>query len=404
MTKLARRRGMSDRQVAALRKKAKRYIVPDPELRGHYVRVMPTGPNTFVAVARDPYHKQIWCTLGSSDVVTIEEAREKARTAIKRIKAGLPPFEAPPAKPDSFESIAATWVARHVRAKGLRSRDEIERCLTKYVLPHWREREFESLRRSDVARLLDHVEDNHGRRQADVVLGVVRAIGNWRASRNDDYVSPFVRGMSRADPAAGRRARVFDDTELRQVWRVAGEAGTFGALVQTLLLTGQRLGKVVSMRWDDVDKDGVWTIPSAPREKGNAGALKLPKLALDIIRAQPRFTSNVHVFAAGRGKGHTNNMGAAKTALDAKLPPMPRWVLHDLRRSARSLMARADVQPHVAEAVLGHALPSIQATYNRYRFDAEKADALQRLANLVEMIVHPPADNVRQLPRRRRRT
>ena len=61
-------------------------------------------------------------------------------------------------------------------------------CLTKYVLPHWREREFESLRRSDVARLLDHVEDNHGRRQADVVLSVVRAIGNWHASRNDDYV------------------------------------------------------------------------------------------------------------------------------------------------------------------------------------------------------------------------
>lgn len=66
-------------------------------------------------------------------------------------------------------------------------------------------------------------------------------------------------------------------------------------------------------------------------------------------------------------------------------------------------MARADVQPHVAEAVLGHALPAIQATYNRYRFDAEKADALQRLANLVGTIVNPPADNVRQLPRRRRR-
>ena len=59
MTRPARRRGLSDRQVAALRKKAKRYIVPDPELRGHYVRVMPQGANVFCAVARDPYRKQI---------------------------------------------------------------------------------------------------------------------------------------------------------------------------------------------------------------------------------------------------------------------------------------------------------------------------------------------------------
>ena len=207
MTRPARRRGLSDRQVAALRKKAKRYIVPDPELRGHYVRVMPTGPNTFVAVARDPYRKQIWATLGSADVVTIEEARDKARTAIKRIKAGLPPFEAPPTKPDTFEAVAANWLKRHVEAKGLRTRGEIERCPDECTSCRTgRSASSRRLRRSDVARLLDHVEDNHGRRQADVVLSIVRAIANWHASRNDDYTTPFVRGMNRTDPGAGRRS------------------------------------------------------------------------------------------------------------------------------------------------------------------------------------------------------
>src|SRR5262245_45832774 len=112
----ARRRGLSDRQVAALPKQVRRYIVPDPELRGHYVRVMPTGPNTFVAVARDGFGKQIWATLGSSDVLTIEEARERARTAIKRVKAGQSPFETPPTKPDSFEAVATNWLRRHVEA------------------------------------------------------------------------------------------------------------------------------------------------------------------------------------------------------------------------------------------------------------------------------------------------
>ncbi len=128
--------------------------------------------------------------------------------------------------------------------------------------------------------------------------------------------------------------------------------------------------------------------------------MKLPKLALDVIRAQPRLASNPYVFFAGRGAGHFNNLSVAKAALDAKLPPMPRWTLHDLRRSARSLMSRADVRPDIAERVLGHAIKGVEGIYDRHRYDAEKADALQRLANLVGTIVNPPADNVRQLKRR----
>ena len=126
--------------------------------------------------------------------------------------------------------------------------------------------------------------------------------------------------------------------------------------------------------------------------------MKLPKLALDIINAQPKFASNPYVFA-GRGNGPINDMATAKAALDAA-SGVSGWVLHDLRRSARSLMSRADVRPDIAERVLGHAIKGVEGVYDRHRYDAEKADALQRLANLVETIINPPADNVRQLRRR----
>jgi hypothetical protein len=73
-----RRRSLTDKQVAALPKKRKRYPYADPEMRGHYVRVMPEGANVFVAMARSPFGKQVWATLGNADVLTIEEARAKA--------------------------------------------------------------------------------------------------------------------------------------------------------------------------------------------------------------------------------------------------------------------------------------------------------------------------------------
>jgi hypothetical protein len=125
-----------------LPKKAKRYTEPDPEQRGHYVRVMPQGANVFTSIARDPYGRQVWATLGSTVELTLEEARDKAREAIRRIKEGKPAFEPPKPKPDSFETVAEEWVRRHVAKKKLRSQSDIERLLRKLVFPLWSKREF----------------------------------------------------------------------------------------------------------------------------------------------------------------------------------------------------------------------------------------------------------------------
>jgi integrase len=390
-TKRRRRPSLSDKMVAALPKKRKRYVLPDPEQRGHYVRVMPDGANVYCAVARDPYAKQIWHTISSADVLTIAEARERAREAIKRIKEGKPAVEPPPVKPETFKAVAESWRKRHVAAKGLRSAGEIERVLEKYVYPHWGERDFVGIKRSDITSLLDLVEDNHGSPQADAVLAITRTIANWQAGRVDDYVSPFIRGMRRINPKATARARTLNDDELRAVWKQAEGNGTFGAIIRLLLLTGQRREKVATMKWADVRLDGVWTIPTAEREKGNAGTLQLPPQALSIIATQPRISGNPHVFA-GRGDGCID-ISQSKRPFDAKLPKMPRWVLHDLRRTARSLMSRAGVRPDIAERVLGHMRKGVEGTYDRYAYFKEKSDALAKLATLVDGIVNP-RDNV----------
>ena len=53
-----RRKTLNDNMVAALPRRAKRYVMADPDQRGLYIRVVPKGPNVYAAVARDPYGKQ----------------------------------------------------------------------------------------------------------------------------------------------------------------------------------------------------------------------------------------------------------------------------------------------------------------------------------------------------------
>jgi integrase len=388
----ARRRSLTDRMLAAKPRRAKRYIEADPELRGCYIRVPPDGPIVFYAVTRDPYGKQTWAPLGTTAEMKLAEARERAREAIKRIKAGKPAIEPPKLKPESIAVVADNWLRRHVERNKHRTAIEMRRVVDVYVLPYWRDRTFTDIKRSDIAALLDVIEDKHGAQQADHVLGVLRAIASWVQSRDDTYVPPFAKGMRRVSKQAHQRARILNDDELRAVWRAAGD-DRFGALVRLLLFTAQRKEKILTLRWDDISADGVWTIRTEPREKGNPGKLLLPKQALEIITAQPRFVSSPYVLANSRGDAVWRASTRAKRRLDAQ-SGVTGWRLHDLRRSARSLLSRAGVRPDIAERVLGHAIGGVEQIYDRHTYDAEKGHALRELAALIERIVDPPAANI----------
>jgi integrase len=161
------------------------------------------------------------------------------------------------------------------------------------------------------------------------------------------------------------------------------------------------------MRWQDIGADGVWTLPTAPREKNNPGTVPLPRIALDVIEAQPKIAGSQYVFS-GRTKGPFAGFSPLKRKLvdriTAKLredepaaEPLPQWQLHDLRRTGKTLMARAGVRPDISERVLGHVIPGAEGVYDVHHYDPEKMDALNRLAALVERILNPPQDNVTTL-------
>src|SRR5262249_39769792 len=154
--------------------KPKLYAHPDPQMPGHYIRVSPIGNKVYVAVARDPNGKQIWTTIGNVAHLKIDPAREKAREIITAVKGGQRV-----GGPQSFESVTQEWIKRHVHAKGLISGHNIERNLRKHVLPAWGGRDFISIKRGDVAALLDTIEDGSGPVAADTILAHLGSLFNW---------------------------------------------------------------------------------------------------------------------------------------------------------------------------------------------------------------------------------
>jgi hypothetical protein len=81
------RKGLTDRQIAKLPRKSRRYTLPDPVQPGLVLRIPPKGPVSLVAVARYPKGRQVWHTVGTTATHDIDEARVLARAVIHQGRA-----------------------------------------------------------------------------------------------------------------------------------------------------------------------------------------------------------------------------------------------------------------------------------------------------------------------------
>src|SRR5262249_59366411 len=90
----------------------------------------------------------------------------------------------------------------------------------------------------------------------------------------------------------------------------------------------------------------------------------------------------VFTHDGARGMG---GFSKSKKKLD-QMAGVKGWRLHDLRRTARSLMSRAGVPNDHAERCLGHVINGMRKVYDHYEYLPEKAAAFEKLAEQVAAI------------------
>jgi integrase len=337
-------------------------------------------------------------TLGAYPATSLSSARAQADTAKANVEARKDPRSAL-SKPETLTAICEEYFAREGAA--LRTGAFRKTTLERLVYPALGDRPINDVRRSDVVRLLDAIEDECGPAMADQALAYLRRVFTWHAARSDDFRSPIVRGMARTKPSERARERTLSDEELRTVWKVAEAQSVFGHFVRFILFTGARRNEAAEMAWTEIDK-GDWTLPAA-RNKTKVDLVRpLSKAAIASLpeRGGPFvFSTDGLAPISGFSKFKLAFDRAVATELrkhDPEREALANWTLHDLRRTARSLMSRAGVPPDHAERCLGHVIPGVRGVYDRHRYAEEMARAYEALAALVALIVDPQ-ENVVQL-------
>jgi integrase len=350
--------------------------------------------------------KPVKLTVGVWPAVSLHDARVAAAKAREQVAKGNDPtkaradakVKADAAKADTLTAVCENYLRRE--GSKLRTLDQRMSILKRQVYPVLGSRPIGEIKRSEMVHLLDRIEDHNGPRAADVALAILRRIFHWHEKRSDEFRSPIIRGMARQNAAEHRRTRILDDRELRAVWQAASAdiAGPFGAFVKLALLTSARRGEIAGMRWDEIDADGIWTLPAARSKTKTEITRPLSKAALAVLDGVPRIDGCPFALSA-TGRTPISQFSTPKKKLDAASGTSG-WRLHDLRRCARSLMSRAHVDSDIAEQILGHSRGDLIERYDRHLPLDRMRDAVERLSALIETIANPPEGAV--VPMRRR--
>jgi integrase len=79
---------------------------------------------------------------------------------------------------------------------------------------------------------------------------------------------------------------------------------------------------------------------------------------------------------------------AAERSENPEKVTLARWTIHDLRRTARSLMTQAGVPPDHAERCLGHIIGGVRGVYDRHGYFREKRAGFEALATHIDLTLN----------------
>jgi integrase len=390
-----------------------RVAFSDTELKGFSVRIdgpVPTRPDasqaSFYAASRIN-GEQIRRHCGvygdasrDSRLVNVRTARARADKFLAEMKLGL---DTRPKRavtvvraPDLFEDVAARYFDYLERTPrkggGMRAAGYITATKSYFDRLPWQGRDIHSITRADVRKALETFERADKWTASRRCLSALKAFFGWALRQDLVSVSPAAGVV--AESSEVKRDRVLSNDEIRIIWRACDELGSYaGALVKTMLLTGQRRGEVARLRHNDIDAAGVWKIDAEQTKAGRTHLVPLAPFILRLISNLKPVGSGIYVFGPRPRTGFADlkarlDLLSAKVADELGLPRLEPWHIHDLRRSCATGMRRLGVAQFAVARVLNHAPEGVTGqNYDWHDALPEKRAALEVWARHIQSLV-----------------
>ena len=192
------------------------------------------------------------------------------------------------------------------------------------------------------------------------------------------------------------RDRALSPSEIHAFFVALEQTSTLPTLrlaIKFLLLTLVRKSEFIDATWDEVNFDtATWTIPKERMKAGRPHNVYLSQQALDILVAfKTCFGASSHLHP---GRYETQQPISAATlnrVIDATVETIRRrgedfepFTVHDLRRTASTLLHEAGFNSDWIEKCLAHEQRGVRAIYNRAEYADQRRTMMQAWADMLD--------------------
>jgi integrase len=327
----------------------------DAGQRGFLLEVRCSGGKTFYQRYTDERGRERQYKIGPADVITLEQARRKARQIVAEALLGADPQQKRRelrAVPQLSHFVHERYLPYVRTYKNTWQTDET--VLRIHVLPKLGALALDEIKTDLIADLINRMrEDGYAAGTMNRVIVILRYIYNLaRKWKVPGGVENPAAGLS-AGPDV-QRNRFLSEEEAEALVRSihADENQTAARSILLLLLTGGRRNEITFAKWDYVDwKNKTLLVPKS--KSGRARVIALNQSAIALLTATPRVDGNPYIFPSpvtGRPSASLffpwDRIRQRAGLEDVRL--------HDLRHSFASFLVNRGVSLYVVQGLLGH--------------------------------------------------
>ena len=362
------------------------------ELKGFGVFVHPTGARTYFVDYRNARKVRRRMTIGRHGVVTTEEARRLALSALGEVARGEDPADERfnRRKSMTVEELCEKYLTAAEKGLILGKGNRPKKASTLYtdrgrverhIIPLLGSKLVIDLTTPDINQFLREVAGGKtakiekttklrgksvvrgGLGTASRTTGLVGGILSYAVSEGIIQTNP-AQGVKR--PADNRRLRRLTSEEYRRLGEALAGAKADGEIDQVvdgawlLALSGCRLGEIVNLKWREVDAEsGCFRLSDS---KEGATVRPAGRVLLDYIAMITRAENSSGVLAPARGGKVFGGLpkGWKRTAKSAGLEGV---TPHTLRHSFASVAGDLGYTESTIAALLGHSAGSVTSRY-----------------------------------------
>ncbi|ENQ0975693.1 tyrosine-type recombinase/integrase [Proteus mirabilis] len=390
---------LTDTKLRSLKPQDKLYKVSDRD--GLYVAVTKSGVISFRYDYRFNGRRET-VTFGrySADGITLAEARAELIEAKRLLNAGISPASK---KRDGIESKKIGTVFKDYTVNFLRdvqyadsTRAMKEAIIEKEIYPVFGKLQLEEITTPRLRALCEKIKDRGAKATALQVREIVGSVFTYAIDRGYEISNPADAIKASSIGTFQARERAMSPKEIGILFRELENYSCYPTLklaVKFVLLTLVRKSEFIHATWDEIDfKNRQWVIPKGRMKGRKEHVIYLSDQAMDILTGMKVCAMGSDYLMPGRydikkplSNAALNNVidGSVKRINEKGIEFEPVTV-HDLRRTASTLLHEAGYNSDWIEKCLAHVQNGVRAVYNKAEYAEQRRKMLQEWADMVD--------------------